>query len=332
MKTKAINTQITALSLVTFLTAAPIVQANTLVFWNDNDQAKVVARSMDLAVNESPQLRVSPRGITRIGDLHNGHLSWQAKYGSVALLGFQTNATTDGVNEAGLAVHSMALQKTNYGTRDGSRPTLSNAQWVQYMLDNFDTVEEALSSFEGYQITPTALQGNQIGLHLAIEDATGDSAIVEFIDGKPVIHHGKNIQVMTNQNAHAEYYANQDKYFASGASQNLPGDLDPDSRYARAFSYLKSLPAPENATDAVSGVASVIRTTMVPEGSGAWPTRWVTVSDLSNQIYYFSSVENKNTIWVDLKNVNLAPNAPVMYLTPTKPELLGDVSKSFTRG
>ncbi|PRC62168.1 choloylglycine hydrolase, partial [Mycobacterium sp. ITM-2017-0098] len=35
-------------------------------------------------------------------------------------------------------------------------------------------------------------------LHLALSDAGGDSAIVEYIDGRQVIHHGREYQVMTN--------------------------------------------------------------------------------------------------------------------------------------
>ncbi len=32
-------------------------------------------------------------------------------------------------------------------------------------------------------------------LHLALEDAAGDSAIIEHLDGKPVVHHGSQYRV-----------------------------------------------------------------------------------------------------------------------------------------
>jgi len=35
-------------------------------------------------------------------------------------------------------------------------------------------------------------------LHLAISDPTGDSALFEYLDGKLLIHHGRQYQVMTN--------------------------------------------------------------------------------------------------------------------------------------
>lgn len=41
-------------------------------------------------------------------------------------------------------------------------------------------------------------RGHQATVHLALEDSTGDSAILEYINGKLVIHHGRQYQVMTN--------------------------------------------------------------------------------------------------------------------------------------
>ncbi|WP_337052074.1 linear amide C-N hydrolase, partial [Serratia fonticola] len=35
-------------------------------------------------------------------------------------------------------------------------------------------------------------------LHLSLSDASGDSAIFEYINGKLVIHHSRDYQVLTN--------------------------------------------------------------------------------------------------------------------------------------
>lgn len=70
------------------------------------------------------------------------------------------------------------------------------------MLDNFATVAEAVEALraEPFVIVTDNIPGTTrlATLHLAISDATGDSAIVEYIDGKQVIHHGRNYQVLTN--------------------------------------------------------------------------------------------------------------------------------------
>ena len=47
-------------------------------------------------------------------------------------------------------------------------------------------------------VTMKAPTGEAGTVHLSVSDASGDSAIFEYIDGKLVIHHGKQYQVMTN--------------------------------------------------------------------------------------------------------------------------------------
>ena len=40
--------------------------------------------------------------------------------------------------------------------------------------------------------------GHKANVHLAIEDASGDSAVIEFVNGKQVVHHGREYRIMTN--------------------------------------------------------------------------------------------------------------------------------------
>ena len=111
-------------------------------------------------------------------------------------------ATTDGMNEAGLVANLLWLVESEYPEYDSSKPGLTIAAWAQYVLDNFATVEEAVRALEAEPFT--LFSDNVPGeerlatLHLSLSDASGDSAIVEYIDGKQVIHHSRVYQVMTN--------------------------------------------------------------------------------------------------------------------------------------
>ena len=49
--------------------------------------------------------------------------------------------------------------------------------------------------------------GHKANVHLAMEDASGDSAIVEYIGGKPVVHHGRQYTSMTNDPTYDEQLA-----------------------------------------------------------------------------------------------------------------------------
>jgi glycosyltransferase involved in cell wall biosynthesis len=51
-----------------------------------------------------------------------------------------------------------------------------------------------------------------MGAHLALEDPSGDSAIIEPIDGELVVHHGAEYTVMANSPAYDEQLANLSRY------------------------------------------------------------------------------------------------------------------------
>jgi len=324
--------------LLGFLFVVNASFACTTVFWNNNKQAKTVARTMDLYTSDQPNLVVFPRGTTRIGDAGENSLQWQAKYGSVAVTAFHTDVMSDGMNEAGFSAHLLYLDKTQYEKRDTARPGIANTLWAQYMLDNFQTVKEALANINKVQIVSAVVQGREWPIHLALEDPSGDSAIIEFIDGKMTIHHGSQYRVMTNEPAYDIQLNNLKRYKLFGGNLPMPGDVDPLSRFVRASSYLKTLPQPGNYNEAIAGVLSVIRTTMVPFGAqdtsggkaeDSWPTRWVATADLTNKIYYFNSTTAPNIIWLDFKNLNFAEGQPVISVDPTQVKLIGEVSKSL---
>ncbi len=67
------------------------------------------------------------------------------------------------------------------------------------MLDNFATVSEAvaaLSKDEFYVVTTLTPDGKPGQLHLSISDASGDSAIFQYVAGKLQIHHDRRYQVI----------------------------------------------------------------------------------------------------------------------------------------
>jgi choloylglycine hydrolase len=65
------------------------------------------------------------------------------------------------------------------------KPGLTIAAWAQYVLDNFATVQEAVTALqkEPFTIVTDNVPGENrlTTLHLSMSDASGDSAIVEYI-------------------------------------------------------------------------------------------------------------------------------------------------------
>lgn len=99
----------------------------------------------------------------------------------------------DGMNEYGLAVGMMAVPHAE-GGNDPHKITLTELQVIRNLLDHARTVTEALDLLAGYNV-----RFDDPPLHYLIADASGDSAVIEFIAGEMnVIRHQSNWQVSTN--------------------------------------------------------------------------------------------------------------------------------------
>lgn len=208
-------------------------EACSRILWNDNDVAVVVSRTMDWPESTEPILTVLPRGMKRdggrVGDavvVAENPARWTAKYGSLVTTVYGIG-TADGLNERGLGGHLLYLTATDFGPRDPSKPGLQAGLWLQYALDNAATVTEALAALESVQIVPAEARGRKATVHLALADASGDSAIVEYIDGKRVVHHGREYRIMTNDPTYDQQLAllKQQDFSKPSSEMPLPGDV-----------------------------------------------------------------------------------------------------------
>src|SRR5699024_5395075 len=89
------------------------------------------------------------------------------------------------------------------------------------------TVEEAVKTLkkEPFTLVTANVPGQErlATLHLSLSDATGDSAIVEYINGKQVIHHNKEYQVMTNSPTFEQQLTLNQYWQQIGGTTMLPG-------------------------------------------------------------------------------------------------------------
>lgn len=306
----------TALTLATTLYAT--AQACTrLVYLGPNDNV-ITARSMDWKNDIATHLWIFPRGMERSGEAGNRSLHWTSRYGSVIASGYDIS-TTDGVNEAGLMANVLWLVESQYPEFTGKKPGLTIAAWAQYVLDNFATVEEAVSALreEPFTIITDKVPGEErlATLHLSLSDSSGDSAIVEYIEGKQVIHHGRQYQVMTNSPTFDEQLALNEYWKQIGGTVMLPGTNRASDRFARAAFYVDAIPRERDPDRALASVFSVIRNVSVPYGISTpnqpniSSTRWRTVVDHKRRLYFFESALTPNTFWVDLKKVDFSEDS-----------------------
>jgi len=324
---------------------AQYAEACTRILSNEKGAAVLVARTMDWPFTTEPVLTVMPRGLARDGGrvgavvvVRDNPLKWTSKYGSLVTTVYGIGAA-DGVNERGLVAHVLFFRSADYGLRDASKPGLQATLQAQYALDNAATVGEALGLLQKVQLVMAEVQRNgetlHATLHLALEDATGDSAIVEVVDGKQVVYHGRQYRVMTNDPPYDQQLELLKAHDFSHPTSDtpVPGNVNPRDRFARATYFLAVLATAKTERDGVAGMFSIARNVSIPfgapVGSGTYDTEYRTVTDATNKRYFFELTTAPNVIWVELKKLNLNAGASVMTLQPDNINLSGDVTGKF---
>lgn len=306
------------------------------VLWNDTGRNVLVGRNMDWFEDIKSNIWVLPRGMKRDGLSQKNPLRWTSKYGSVIVTAYDVG-TADGVNEKGLGVHFLYLPETRVAPRDEKIPGLSMTLWAQYYLDQFATVDEAVKALKTkpYQlrmaVEPTSKKPATV--HLALNDAGGDSAILECIDGEIRVYHSREYTVMTNQPAYDRQLENLKQYRGFGGEKRLPGTHEPADRFVRGAYYVKNLPKPKTEREAVAALMSVMRNTSAPFGvadperPNVSTTVWRTVTDLTDRVLYYDSVLSPQIFWIDLKKLKFDAGEPVRKLTVVGNfDLMGEVS------
>lgn len=348
-------TNTTKRSTAAFLSAVAILcvaiggqpsEACTRIFANNKGGSMLVARTMDWSSGTEPVLTVLPRGLKHDGGragtekviFTDNPLHWTSTYGSVVTTIYGVG-TADGINERGLAAHMQYFPVAVYAERDPSKPGLQAAMWAQYALDSSATVDEALANLTKLQVVKLEIVKNgqtQHGtVHVALEDKTGDSAILEYVAGKLVVHHGKQFRVMTNAPAYDEQlkFLSKQEFANPTMETPVPGNVNPRDRFQRATYYLAVLTPPKTEREGIAGMFSLIRSVSIPFGApvngSTFDTEYRTVSDLTTLRYYFELATAPNVIWMDLSKFNFAEGSPVLTLDPNKIDLSGDVSGNF---
>jgi uncharacterized protein (DUF885 family) len=163
----------------------------------------------------------------------------------------------DGMNDQGLAVGMMAVPHAEGGD-DLHKVTISDLAAIRLMLDYARNVSEAIALLQDYNID----FGQGPPLHFQISDASGDSVVVEFLDGQTyVIRRSHPWQVSTN------FLLSEEKPIGSDSSC---------WRYNKAFMALQKADGKLSVNDAMRLLESVSQ-------SGPYPTIWSVIYNMTDR-------------------------------------------------
>lgn len=299
-------------------------QACTRVVYHGPDGRNLTGRNMDFKDPMVSNFWVFPRGMKRNGTAGPRSVEWTSKYGSLAVSGYDIS-TVDGMNEAGLNASLLWLNATKFPEDDGTTPRMSLSIWAQFYLDQFATVSEAVEYTRSNPVDVVSGEvpgrpGSLAPLHLTLSDATGDSAVLEWIDGKLSIHHDRAFQVVTNDPPYDDQLANQRYWSAVDSLKFLPGSGRSEDRFVRAGFYINAVTQSDDLQIAAAAVFSVIRNASapygvsIPEAPNLSTTRWRVVADQKSMLFYGESATSPNVFWVDMKKLDFSEGAHVRKL------------------
>jgi choloylglycine hydrolase len=231
------NVSVVALSSLALLVLgfAPAGANACTSFFIGGHDGRLMGFSYDWPV-PGGRLIVNPIGLVKTALVKDGlnPASWTAKFGSVTFNQYGREFPNGGMNRAGLAMHVLWLDGSSYPTSEG--PAIDALQWIQYCLDNFKTVGEVAESARTMAISSPA------SLHFFACDAAGSCAVIEFLNGAPVIRAGDELPLpLLTNSTYASSIAALDRSLGYGGAV-APGDQDASlERFVRAATRLNTI-------------------------------------------------------------------------------------------
>lgn len=199
--------------------------------------------------------------------------SWTSKYGSVTFNQFGREFPNGGMNEAGLVVDALELKTSVYPGID-SRASLNELQFIQYLLDNFSTVESIAKGLKSIRMSPVGSK-----LHYFACD-TKKCMTIEFVGGELVTHMMSDLPISSfANNTYEEHVTYARDFITFGGTKPIVLDSkDSLDRFVRASYNAKFI---NNHKDPVAVIFSML------SDVGTNNNRWQIIYNQNDKIIRF---------------------------------------------
>jgi penicillin V acylase-like amidase (Ntn superfamily) len=309
MTTRFVST--IAAGIFAVLIATPGFTCTTLCLFEKG--RALVAYNYDAWASEGLVL-VNKRGTSKKGHAKQG-ASWTARYGSVTFNQFGRDEPSSGVNEKGLMVSLMWADGARYPPAD-HHPIIGPLRWIQYHLDNHASVAEVVANAEAVRIA------SAFPLHYLFADASGDAAVIEFLDGKLVVYRGETLPVRALANS---TYADSIAAFeAAKRTGEIPTSQSSLDRFVRGAMVVSGDGDPiDRGFAALAAVASP-----GPASPRVGTTRWSIVYDLGASEVYFRTDINEAIRRFKVTSFDFSCRTAMKMFDVTAPGS-GDIATAF---
>ncbi|MBN2572798.1 MAG: linear amide C-N hydrolase [Ignavibacteriales bacterium] len=241
---------------------------------------------------------------------------WVSKYGSITYNTMGREYIDGGLNEAGLYIGEMTLFETKYPVND-TIPKIYHNLWLQYILDNFATVDEVLEN-----LSKVLIDGH-CQWHFFLIDKTGKAAVIEFLDGKTIIYSDEQLPVKVLCNR---------KYSAELDTLNVYKDFlkeeNPDfdkisclNRFVWTEKMIRDFQSKTSQSIIDYGLLMLKRL-------DCENNKWSVLYDVKNMRLYFNTYLSRKIKYVDFSKFDFSCSDTIKYFD-IHTDISGDVSDRF---
>jgi choloylglycine hydrolase len=223
---------------------------------------------------------------------------WISRYGSVTFNAFGKNLPDGGINEVGLYIWEMN-EDAEY-PQDTGLPKLNQMSWMQYILDNYSTVDEAVQC-----ASETEIDG--WGWHFFVGDAEGRCAAIAFIDGEVVVNRDETMPVPGLFNTPYDRELELLRYYRGfgGLYQPVLHDLRVP-RFVKTAVMVRDYDPAQDVVDYGFAMLDTLKVYDVPE--------WSILCDLRRRVVYFKTRVNPHIKSLQLDDIDFSNEGPVLVL------------------
>jgi choloylglycine hydrolase len=314
--------------LITFLLCiAPKISNSCTTFCLDKGEDLVFGKNVDW-MQANGFVFINKRGVLKTAistEKVDNLATWTSKYGSITFNQIGCDWPFGGINEEGLVVESLAVDKADNLVPD-ERPIITGMQWIQYQLDNFSRIEQVIASDSQLRIKNPP-PGSILG-HCIVCDKTGNCAVIESLGGKMIYFTNETmpVKVLTNSTyTESMAFLHDDQ---NGIGRGYYYSL---FRFAKAAEMLKTYnpKVSPSAVDYAFDILSSVRPNRMGNMS-VEPiyTQWSIVYDIKNLKVYFRTRGNEQIRYFTLSSFDFSCKTPIKILD-IQADLSGDVTKKF---
>lgn len=330
---------------ITYLLCPHNIEACTGIKLTSKDGSVIHGRTLEFGVEVDISAAIVPRGYSFKGTTPMGNgLSYTSKYGAVGAFAFGEPALMDGLNEKGLAVGTFYFPGyAGYTdvTADNQSRALSPVEFPNWILTQFENIDEVKAALPTVVIVPTITKGwgdAPAPFHYIVFDKSGKALVIEPINGRLVTYENQ-LGTFTNAPTFDWHMTNLRNFinltpfnvkpvtlngvalypFGEGSGMvGMPGDFTPPSRFVRAAIFSTTALPSENAYESVFQMFHILNQFDIPVGVTrnkvgdviyTDKTLMTCVRDPQGLNYYFKTYQDQTIKVISLRQFDLNAKA-----------------------